>query len=532
MIDNILIATTLLPAISLIILGSYLALGKNENSGAAYKFLKAVLLFSIPAAVVAMVTVFNQSFIQSNFIGVFDLGIQFRLDTLNLLMYCVVSIIALVVLKFSGNYMSGDPRKNVFLGRLSITVALVFLFLLSNNLLIMLLAWVSISLSLHKLLVFYPERVKAQLAAGKKFIVARIGDVTLISAFILIYTEFNTGNISEILMSLNSGAQASIGLEVAMVLLVLTAVLKSAQLPFHGWLIDVMESPTPISALLHAGLLNAGPFLIIRFSPLFNVSSLAPVLLTIIGASTAIFGSIVFSKQTAIKTSLAYSSVAHMGFTLMLSGFGLYSASMLHLVAHSFYKAHAFLSSGTAIEQSRLNVVNTGKRNYDPFVISIGFVVTLFLFWMVQSLWSSFGAEEASHYTILGIIVFLGILNLLVNTIDSKVSPLLLLRVTALSVLTLLVFFGLEFSMRTFLTEQVPVLETASQAKQWLTIIVALVSFTVLLMSSLLKRSASNQSQRLQVHIKNGFYLNMIFDRIALNKLHPIKAKSSTKHQN
>ncbi len=114
-----------------------------------------------------------------------------------------------------------------------------------------------------------------------------------------------------------------------------------------------METPTPVSALLHAGILNAGPFIAIRMAFVIDGANLATTLLIVVGGLTAVFASVVLLTQPSVKVALGYSSAAHMGFMLMVCGMGIYPAALLHLVAHSFYKAHAFLSSGSAIDEAR-----------------------------------------------------------------------------------------------------------------------------------------------------------------------------------
>jgi NAD(P)H-quinone oxidoreductase subunit 5 len=139
----------------------------------------------------------------------------------------------------------------------------------------------------------------------------------------------------------------------ATVLLVLGVSLKSAQLPFHGWLLQVMEAPTPVSALLHAGVVNIGGFVMIRLAPLMVKAELAQTLLVLIGTTTAVVAALVMTTRVSVKVALAWSTCAQMGFMLVQCGLGAYSLALLHLVAHSLYKAHAFLSSGSTVDQWR-----------------------------------------------------------------------------------------------------------------------------------------------------------------------------------
>jgi len=145
-----------------------------------------------------------------------------------------------------------------------------------------------------------------------------------------------------------SGANSSCVAPLAF-LLVIAASLESAQFPFHSWLPDTMETPTPVSALMHAGIINAGGFLVVRLSPILINAPAALNTLAIVGAFTALFASVVMLTQTSVKRSLAYSTIAQMGFMMLQCGLGAFALATLHLVAHSLYKAHAFLSSGSVV---------------------------------------------------------------------------------------------------------------------------------------------------------------------------------------
>ncbi|MCA9764679.1 MAG: oxidoreductase, partial [Gemmatimonadetes bacterium] len=127
--------------------------------------------------------------------------------------------------------------------------------------------------------------------------------------------------------------------------------LKSAQFPTHGWLTEVMETPTPVSALLHAGVINAGGFLLIRFADVMVLSPGVLAALVLIGACTALCAGLIVLTQTAVKTSLAWSTIAQMGFMILQCGLALFPLALLHIVAHSLYKAHAFLRASSAVEQ-------------------------------------------------------------------------------------------------------------------------------------------------------------------------------------
>lgn len=270
----------------------------------------------------------------------------FQLDGTGAALLAMVSLVGGAVLRFSRNYLDGDPRHAAFLGGLHLTLATVIAFVLAASLWTFALAWVAMSLTLHRLLVFYPDRPVARLAAFKKFVLARLSDAALLSAFVLLYRIAGSADIAAINADIHaSGAQGSVGL--AAVLLVVAAVLKSAQFPAHGWLVEVMETPTPVSALLHAGVVNAGGVLLLRFSDVVTANPAALWLLAIVALASIIVGSLVMMTQTSVKAALAWSTIAQMGFMLLQCALGAFGAALFHILAHAVYKANAFLTSGT-----------------------------------------------------------------------------------------------------------------------------------------------------------------------------------------
>jgi len=229
------------------------------------------------------------------------------------------------------------------------TLAAVLLLVQAGDLVLLVAAWIATSLTLHRLLLFYPDRVQAVRAARKKFVVARLGDAALAIAALLLFVGFGTLDIATMLAAARDGAAPAVAAWAAG-LLALAAILKSAQFPTHGWLTEVMETPTPVSALLHAGVINAGGFLLIRFADVMLSSPSVLAALVAIGGITALVGGLTMLAQPAVKSSLAWSTIAQMGFMIMQCGLALFPLALLHIVAHSLYKAHAFLASGHAVE--------------------------------------------------------------------------------------------------------------------------------------------------------------------------------------
>lgn len=277
-----------------------------------------------------------------------------RADGIGVAVLALVTFLGWVILRYSMRYLAEDPAERRAVPALLAALACVTLVLTSNHLLVLSLAWFGTSLALHQLLTLYSERPAALIAAHKKFIASRLADVALVGALWLTHAALGTWRIDEIAARVAALPALPVELESAALLFVLTALLKCAQLPFHGWLIQVMEAPTPVSALLHAGIVNLGGFVLIRLSELIGFSPVAQTLLVAAGGGSAILATLIASTRISVKVALAWSTCAQMGFMLMQIGLGLYELALLHLLAHSLYKAHAFLSAGGAVEQARI----------------------------------------------------------------------------------------------------------------------------------------------------------------------------------
>lgn len=507
------------------VLFAWIALGSRFPSGLKtaqlIQSMKWISLASIGISCSISFWVYFQGTVESPLLGIEELGLSIRLDALSLLMLSMISILGAVIIHFSLNYLDGDSRQGIFLGRLAATLACVQLLVLSGNLGLVFISWVMTSVALHRLLLFYPERVRARVAAKKKYVLARLGDISLFLAISFLYLEFGTGNLEKIFSLIQQAelvGTSSTSLELSALFLALAAILKSAQFPTHGWLVEVMETPTPVSALLHAGLLNAGPFLIIRMSYLMEAASWAPLILMTVGGFTALFASIVYLTQPSVKTALGYSSIGHMGFSLMVSGLGVYSAAMLHLVAHSFYKAHSFLSSGSAIE-----VLQSKKMTSIPKKVSLISAVTSlllasFTFYGIGLIW---GVDLQSELALvlLGSIIVLGLAKLFNSAISMNWHPGLVGKALLMSILVCMAFFGLERGFHELLGEQIPAIANPSSGKL-ITASALLVVFGISIFIQMLSFNLQSKPlyQAWGVHIKNGLYANIWFDRL-LNSL-------------
>lgn len=284
-------------------------------------------------------------------------------DWLGTIVTLLVGLLGWVVIKFAEHYLAGEPRQPRFVKATLFTLAAVALMIVSDSLLLMLVGWSLTSVGLHSLLLYYPERRAAQIVAHKKFIASRFADVLLATALALVFIELGSFSMSDLNALLDTREGKPATLDLAVVLIAVAAVVKTAQLPIHGWLIQVMEAPTPVSALLHAGVINLSGLVLLRLADALTFNFVAQATLVIVGSLTAALAAMVMLTRISIKVRLAWSTCAQMGFMLMEIGLGLYELALLHLVAHSLYKAHAFLSSGEAVLQARLH--SFARANYE-----------------------------------------------------------------------------------------------------------------------------------------------------------------------
>jgi formate hydrogenlyase subunit 3/multisubunit Na+/H+ antiporter MnhD subunit len=277
-----------------------------------------------------------------------------RADLVGAVVGLLVAFVGWVIVRYSQPYLGGERGEAGYMRWLLATLAAVLLVVASNHLLVLALAWTATSLALHRLLTFFADRPAALAAAHKKFVLGRVADVAMLGACALLALEFDTLRIDALLAQAAALEALPAGVRIATLLIVAAVLLKCAQLPFHGWLIQVMEAPTPVSALLHAGVVNLGGFVLIRLAPLVAEVPAAAGLLVLAGTFTAVVAALVMTTRISIKVALAWSTCAQMGFMLLQCGLGLWEMALLHLVAHSLYKAHAFLGAGGVVRQTQV----------------------------------------------------------------------------------------------------------------------------------------------------------------------------------
>jgi NAD(P)H-quinone oxidoreductase subunit 5 len=276
-----------------------------------------------------------------------------RVTTLGAVVAVLVQGLGWVVAVFSARYLDGEPHQTRYAAALAAVLGAVQALLLADHWLALIGAWAAVGLALEKLLCFYADRPFALLAAHKKRVADRAADLLLVAAAALSWHEVGSGSLSALAAQVQAQG-LSLPLQAAALLVVAAVVLRTALMPVHGWLIQVMEAPTPVSALLHAGVVNLGGVVLIRLAPLLEASTAARTTLVVVGLATALLSGLVMLTRISIKVRLAWSTVAQMGFMVLECGLGLYTLAALHLVGHSIYKAHAFLAASEAVRETRL----------------------------------------------------------------------------------------------------------------------------------------------------------------------------------
>ena len=443
-------------------------------------------------------------------------GLSLRLDALSTVMFSLVSILGALVLRYSRTYLEGDTRHGAFLGAMCATIASVLLLVLAGNVLLLVLAWMATGTSLCRLLLFSPERAGAKLAARKTWIVARFGDLCFAAAAFCLWQTLGTLDIATLgeRASEFTGQSAPRSLHLATFLLAFGAIWKSAQFPTSAWLLDVIETPTPVSALLHAGILNGGTFTLVRLSHALTASPSAMHLLIVVGASTALLASIAMTSQSSIKASLAYSSAAHMGFMLMLCGLGAFSVAILHLVAHSFYKAHAFLSSGGIVDSARAPKAAAPPQESKLSLFGIGVLLALALFMGVAL---ALGVSLSSNLVslALGAVLVMGLSYLLAQALHQRGGWRVCKHALLSATTTTLAFFVLELAATRLLGSVLPLPSAPGQSTLALMFLVVAAFSTAIFAQAFMPRwKASRLGQAAYVHFRQGLYSPLLFDRL------------------
>ena len=440
------------------------------------------------------------------------LGLSLRLDVVAVTMSLLVAFVGWVVLHFAVTYLDGEAGQDRFLAWMSATLAAVLLLVQAGNLALFVAAWIATGAGLHRLLLFYPERIQARRAARKKVVAARLGDTALLGGAGLLWLGYGTGDIAAILDAARAGTAPAVA-PWAAGLLALAAALKSAQLPLHGWLTEVMEAPTPVSALLHAGVINAGGFLLIRFADVMLLAPGVLAVLVMLGGFTALVGGLAMLAQPAVKTSLAWSTIAQMGFMIMQCGLALFPLALLHIVAHSLYKAHAFLASGTTVELVAANRRPGPVAIPDGRAVGRAFALALAIY---AAIGFAFGFETKSVQAIaLGGILILGVAYLLAQGLADAAPRDLTRRTAVYAVAASIGYFALQTIAERLTAGTLPA-TPAPGPLEWALLVLSVSSFGLVAVAQALFPlwAYHPAAAGLRTHLANGLYANAVLDRL------------------
>jgi NADH-quinone oxidoreductase subunit L len=281
-------------------------------------------------------------------VGSFKVNVGLQLDQLSICFVLLITGVGSLIHIFSVGYMAHDEGRRRFFGYMNLFLAAMLLLVLANNYLLLYAGWEGVGLASYLLIGFWQFKPSAAVAAKKAFIANRVGDAGLSLGIMLMFSTFGTVTFAGVF---SHAHQAGPGVLTALgLLLLLGACGKSAQLPLQSWLLDAMEGPTPVSALIHAAtMVTAGVYLIVRSGPIFDLTADARLAVAIVGAATLLFGGIIGSAKDDIKKALAGSTMSQIGYMMLAAGVGPkgYPFAIALLLAHGFYKAGLFLDAGS-----------------------------------------------------------------------------------------------------------------------------------------------------------------------------------------
>jgi NAD(P)H-quinone oxidoreductase subunit 5 len=495
------------------ILGLIALMAGDARAGLISLALETLMLASLAAALIALVEVLGGLAYTHDLLLIQGAGLSLRMDAVSLPMIALVSFIGWIVLRYARTYLAEEPGRAGFTGWLAITLSSVLLFAGAGNLVQLVAAVIATSLGINRLLLFYPQRAAAQRAARKHFITARLADVALIAGAGLLAYAYGTTDVATILDAARMG-EGGAAAPIAALCLALAAIIISAQFPLHGWLSEVMEAPTPVSALLHAGVINAGGLLLIRFADVMLLSPAVLAGLVMVGGFTALFGGLVMLTQPAVKTSLAWSTVAQMGFMIMQCGLALFPLALLHILAHSLYKAHSFLASGGAVEQIAAFKRPGPVAVPDAKAVALAFLAALGIY-AGLSFGLGFVGENSPQASALGAILIFGVAYLLAQGLAGSAPAALMRRMAVYSLAASLGYFALHALAQMLTAGTLPVAPQPG-ALEWVLIGLAVVSFGVVAVAqSMFPLWAYHPAAAgLRVHLSNGLYANAVLDRL------------------
>jgi NADH-quinone oxidoreductase subunit L len=282
--------------------------------------------------------------------GSFRVDASLLYDPLSALFLLLITGVGALIHVYSVGYMEHDPRRRRFFAYLNLFIASMLVLVLADNYLGVFLGWEGVGLASYLLIGFWQHKPSAAVAAKKAFVVNRVGDIGMALGIMLLFATFGTTAFAEVSAV---AAEASDGVLTALGLLFLLAACgKSAQVPLQSWLLDAMEGPTPVSALIHAAtMVTAGVYLIVRSNFIYDAAPVAQTAVVVVGAVTLLWGAVIGCAKDDIKKALAGSTMSQIGYMMLAAGLGVagYAFAIFHLLTHGFFKANMFLGAGSVM---------------------------------------------------------------------------------------------------------------------------------------------------------------------------------------
>ena len=283
-------------------------------------------------------------------VGDFEVGMDLLVDPLSILFLMLITGVGSLIHVYSIGYMEHDPRRRRFFAYLNLFVAAMLMLVLAENYLGIFLGWEGVGLASYLLIGFWQHKPSAAAAAKKAFVINRVGDIGMSLAIAMFFVTF--GSTSFTVISANASGASEGALTAIGLLLLLGACGKSAQVPLQAWLLDAMEGPTPVSALIHAAtMVTAGVYLVTRSNFVFELAPAAQTAVIIVATVTLLWGAVIGCAKDDIKKALAGSTMSQIGYMMLAAGLGVYgyAFAIFHLITHGFFKANMFLGAGSVM---------------------------------------------------------------------------------------------------------------------------------------------------------------------------------------
>jgi NADH-quinone oxidoreductase subunit L len=320
-----------------------------QISSCAFLILSAVFAYIIGFDVIFSKHVYEIHLLNWIEVGNLKSSWSLYVDVVTAVMLIVVTSVSAVVHLYSIGYMAQDKSIPRFMSYLSLFTFFMLMLVTSNNIFQLFFGWEGVGLCSYLLIGFWYEKKEANSAAMKAFIVNRVGDLAFMLGIATLFMNFDSVYFKDIFTSAALMKENNV-INLICLLMFVGAMGKSAQIGLHTWLPDAMEGPTPVSALIHAAtMVTAGVFLLIRFSPLFELAPSILTIITYVGGITAFFAASIALVQNDIKKIIAYSTCSQLGYMFFACGVGAYPVALFHLMTHAFFKALLFLGAGNVI---------------------------------------------------------------------------------------------------------------------------------------------------------------------------------------